>query len=100
MRGLSFNRITPPGAAEVVDNGPNEGRHGRQSHTLAMHFLQQRLSLGIDKIKFREVEDRFAVMRCGLGRQPALAQFRDPWSGKPALQFEPEFAGAVVQSNL
>ncbi len=100
MRGLSFNRITPLGTAEVVDNGSDEGRHGRQSHTLAVHFLQQRLPLGIDKIKFREVEDRLAVMRGGLGRQPALAQFRDPGAGKLAFQFEPEFAGAVVQSDL
>lgn len=100
MRGLSFNRITPPGTAEVIDNGSDEGRHGRQSHALTVHFLQQRLPLWIDKIQFSQVEDRFAVMRGGLGGQPALAEFRDPWAGELAFQLEPEFAGAVVQSDL
>jgi hypothetical protein len=100
MRGLSFNRITPPGTAEVIDNGSDEGRHGRQSHALAVHFLQQRLPLGIDKINFREVEDRFAIVRSGLGGQPALAKFRDPGARELTLQSKPEFAGAVVQSNL
>jgi hypothetical protein len=100
MCGLFFNRSTTTGAANLVDDSPDEGRHGHQRHALAMHFLEQALTVGVDKVEIGEVEDSLAVVDGGLSGQPALAQFPDPRAGKPALQFESQSAGIVVQGNL
>ena len=100
MRGLFFNRSTTVRVTNLVNDGPDEGRHSHQGDALTMHFLQQRLPFGVDEIEIGEIQKSLTVPGSGSRGLPALAEFPDPRAGEPAFQLETKFAGTVVESDL